>query len=317
MDKFTVARTLDEISRYLELSDPKPFRSRAFERAARAIEKLDEDVVALVESGRLLDVDGIGKGTAGIIEELVRTGESKYLAELRSQYPAGIFELLRVPKLGLRKVGQLHEELGIGSLDELEAAAQSGKLAKLKGFGPKTAEQILKGIEFARQRESQFLLPVGIEVGESLRERLAEIEEIDGAEVTGSVRRRLEVIRNVNIAIATKKPKVVAEKLAGIVANLEPVDESTFKGLARNEVEVLFHLSPPAEFGSTVLRTTGSKEFVEALGKIAKAKTEEDAFGDNVYVEPERRETADDLQKKKQPKLVKLEQIRGTFHVHT
>jgi len=317
MDKFTVARTLDEISRYLELSDPKPFRARAFEKAARAIEKLDGDVVQLVESGKLLDVDGIGKGTAGIIEELVRTGESKYLAELRGQYPPGIFELLRVPKLGLRKVGQLHEELGIGSLDELEAAARSGKLAKLKGFGPKTAEQILKGIEFARQRESQFLLPVGIEVGESLRERLAEIDEIENAEVTGSVRRRLEVIRNVNLAIATKKPKIVAEKLAGLVANLEEVDETTFKGLARNEVEVLFHLSTPAEFGSTVLRTTGSKEFVEALGKIPKAKTEEDAFGDNVYIEPERRETADDLQKKKQPKLVKLEQIRGTFHVHT
>jgi DNA polymerase (family X) len=317
MDKFTVARTLDEISRYLELSDPKPFRSRAFEKAARAVEKLDEDVVALVESGGILDVAGVGKATAQIIEELVRTGESRYLAELREQYPAGIFELLRVPRLGLRKIGQLHEELGIGSLDQLEEAAASGKLSKLKGFGAKTAEQILKGIEFARQRESQFLLPVGIEVGESIRERLAEIAEVDDVEVTGSVRRRLEVIRNVNIVIATKKPQVVASKLAGIVANLTPIDDDTWKGVARNETDVLFHLASPTEFGSTVLRTTGSAEFVAALGKIPKARTEKDAFGSTPFVEPERRESAEDLQKKRQARLVKLENIRGTFHVHT
>lgn len=317
MDKFTVARTLDEISRYLELSDPKPFRSRAFEKAARAIEKLDEDIVALVESGDILKVSGIGKATAEIIGELVRTGESGYLAELRAQFPAGIFELLRVPRLGLRKIGQLHADLGIGSLDELEEAASSGKLAKLKGFGPKTAEQILKGIGFARLRESQFLLPVGIEVGEMLRERLADIDEVEEVEVTGSVRRRLEVIRNVNVVIATKKPAVVIGKLPGLVANLAPIDDDTYKGLARNEVDVLFHLTPPAEFGSTILRTTGSAEFVEAFGKIPKARTENDAFKDVPFIEPERRESADDLKKKKQPKLVKLENIRGTFHVHT
>jgi DNA polymerase (family X) len=317
MDKFTVARTLDEIARYLELSDPKPFRSRAFEKAARAVEKLDDDITSLVESGEILSVSGIGKGTAAIIEEMVRTGESKYLAELRAQYPAGIFELLRVPRLGLRKIGQLHAELGIGSLDELEEAAQSGKLAKLKGFGPKTAEQILQGIGFARQRESQFLLPVGIEIGETLRERLAEMGEIEDAEVTGSVRRRLEVIRNVNVVISTKKPELVAKKLASIVADLTEVDEKTYKGLARNEVEVFFHLAAPAEFGSEVLRTTGSAEFIEAFGPIKKAKTEKEAFGKTPYIEPERRETADDLKKKKQPRLVKLEDIRGTFHVHT
>jgi DNA polymerase (family 10) len=317
MDKFTVARTLDEIARYLELSDPKPFRARAFEKAARAVEKLDTDVAGLVESGGILDVPGIGKATGQIIEELVRTGESRYLEELRSQFPAGIFELLRVPRLGLRKIGQLHAELGVGSLDELEEAARSGKLSKLKGFGPKTAEQILKGIEFARQRESQFLLPVGIEVGETLRERLAELDEVEDVAVTGSVRRRLEVIRNVNLVVATTKPRVVAEQLARIVANVAEIDPMTWKGVARNEVEVFFHLAPPAEFGSEVLRTTGSAEFIEALGPIRKARTEKDAFGKASYVEPERRETSEDLQRKKQPKLVKVEDIRGTFHVHT
>src|SRR6185295_851240 len=154
MDKFTIARTLDEISRYIELSDPQPFRARAFEKAARAVENLEQDVETLVANNALTSIDGIGKGTAGVIEELVRTGGTKMLEELRAQYPPGIFDLLRVPKLGLKKIGQLHAELGIASLDELEEAAKDGRITKLKGFGAKTAETILHNIGFARMRES-------------------------------------------------------------------------------------------------------------------------------------------------------------------
>lgn len=319
MDKFTVARTLDEISRYIELSDPNPFRARAFEKAARAVEKLEEDLEPLIASGAILNVSGVGKATAQIIEEIVRTGTSQYLEELRAQYPAGIFELLRVPRLGLKKIGQLHAELGIGSLDELEEAARAGKLAKLKGFGKKTAEQILQGVAFARQRESQFLLPVGLEVGEQIRERLAGIGAVEEAEVSGSVRRRLEVIRNVNIVVATKKADAVVNELEGIVANLEPIGESTYKGLARGEMDVLFHFATPPSFGSELLRTTGSAAFLEAFGEIPKAKTEQEAFvkAGHPFVEPERRENGDDLAKKRRPKLVAVEQLRGTFHVHT
>jgi DNA polymerase (family 10) len=319
MDKFTVARTLDEISRYIELSDPNPFKARAFEKAARAIENVDEDLAQLVASGGLTGVSGVGKATGQVVEEIVRTGASQYLEELRAQYPPGIFELLRVPKLGLKKIGQLYSELGISSIDELEEAATSGRLAKLKGFGAKTAEGILKGIEFARMRESQFLLPVGLEVGESIRERLADIDAIEDAEVSGSIRRRLEVIRNVNIVIATKDADAVVSQLGNLVADLEQLDEHTWRGLARGEMPVLFHLTAPNAFGSELLRTTGSAEFVEAFGKIAKAKKERDVFtkADIPFVEPERRENADDLKVKKRTKLVEVTQLRGTFHVHT
>jgi DNA polymerase (family 10) len=319
MDKFTVSRTLDEISRYIQLSDPNPFKAKAFEKAARAVEDLEEDVEALVASGAIYDVDGIGKATGKIIEEIVGTGTSQYLEELRTQFPAGIFELLRVPKLGLKKIGQLHSELGIGSIDELEAAARDGRIAKLKGFGAKTAEHILKGVGFARLRESSFLLPVGIEVGELLRERLADFDEVEDAEVSGSVRRRLEVIHGVEIVVATKKPSAIAKHLEALVADLEEIDEKTYKGTARGEMAVTFHLTSPAEFGSTLLRTTGSEEFIEAFGAIAKAKTERDAFktASVPFIEPERRETADDLKTKKRPKLVEVAHLRGTFHVHT
>ena len=341
-DKWTVARVLDEIAQYVALSDPNRFKSRAFERAARAVESLEEDLAALVANGDLLSTPGIGKAVGAIIKELVETGQSRYLDELRKQYPPGIFDLLRVPGFGLTKIGLVHEKLGIGSLDELEAAAREGRLAKLRGFGPKTQTKIIEGIEKARRRESQFLLPIGLEVGERMRERLAKIKAVEDAEITGSVRRRLEVIRNVNIAISTRNPEKVIEQLQQIVDRFEEIDERTFKGVLQGEMAVMFHLSAPDQFGTTIVETTGSREFVDALKQASgrrprasdpppaeargqrpeawvEARTEEDFFKKIgvPFVEPERRESADDLARKKRVKLVQPSDLRGTFHVHT
>jgi DNA polymerase (family X) len=323
MDKFAVARMLDEIARYLELSDANPFKARAFEKAARAIESQEDDVRKLVETGRLLEVPGVGKGTGDTISEIVRTGSSAYLDDLRGHYPPGIFDLLRVPRLGLKKIGLLHEELGIASIDELEEAARDGRLAKLKGFGPKTSEQILKGIAFARMRESQFLLPVGLEIGELLRERLSELDEVEDVEVTGSVRRRLEVIRNVNLVVATKASANLGGRLGSLLADLEEIEPGTWRGIARGEVPVLVHLTTAKEFGSSLFRTTGSSEFINAFeeksGSIPASRSEVEVFRAAAIppIVPERRENADDLARKKRTKLVEPSDLRGVFHVHT
>src|SRR5258708_5025503 len=251
MDKYAVASALNDIARYLELSDPNPFRARAFEKAARAVEGLEG---SLEDVGALTGVAGIGKATATIIEELVRTGTSAYLEELRAQYPPGIFELSRVPKLGL------------GSLDELEAAARAGKLAKLKGFGSKTQQLVLEGIAFARTRESRFLLPIGVEVGELLREWLAGVAVVEDAEVAGSVRRRMEIIEDVHVVVATKAPaKVIAAIHAdGIVADAETLEGRMVRGRVRNEIDVVIHVAPPHDFGATLLVATGCAECLEA-----------------------------------------------------
>jgi DNA polymerase (family X) len=319
MDKFEIARALDEISRYLELSEPNRFKALAFERAARALRAQERDVAGLIAAGELTATPGIGKATGTIIEELARSGRAQYLDELRARFPPGIFELLRVPNLGLKKIGILHQTLGVGSLDDLQKAAQENRLTTLRGFGAKTQAKILEGIERARKRESRFLLPIALEAAETLREQLAAIPEIDDAEVTGSIRRRLEVVRNINIAIATRKPEAVVEALLGLVEKSEKVDDDTVKGLVNGEMDVWFHVSRPAEFGTTVLRTTGSPEFVAAFGKLPKARTEKDAFAraGHAYVAPERRETADDLRRKRPRPLVDVKHLRGTFHVHT
>ena len=338
MDKSTIARTLDEIAKYIELSDPNPFRARAFDNAARAIEKLDADVEKLVLRGELLSVAGIGKAIGPIVSELVTTGQSSYLEELRKQYPPTIFELLRVPSLGLKKIGILYSTLGVASLEQLEAAARAGRIAKLKGFGAKTQEKILENIETAKTRTSQFLLPAGLEAGESIREQLAAIDEISDAEVTGSVRRRLEIIRNVNIAVAAHDPKraIAAIRKRAVIDQIEEVDETTLRGVAREDLEVLLHICKPDEFGATVLRTTGSKEFVEAFigaagtsrpkpaggrkpAAASKAKTEHEVFehAGIAFIDPELREDGSALERKKRVKLIHPTDLRGTFHIHT
>jgi DNA polymerase (family 10) len=319
MDKYEIARALEEISRYLELSEPNRFKALAFERAARALRSQDRDVDDLIATGALIETPGIGKATATIIEELARGGRSQYLDELRARFPPGIFELLRVPNLGLKKIGILHEELGVGSLDDLEAAAKANKLTTLRGFGAKTQQKILEGIDRARHRENRFLLPIALQTAEEMRQRLAAIDEIEDAEVTGSIRRRLEVVRNVNIAVATRKHEAVIAALMRLVESAEQIGDDTVKGVVNGEMDVWFHLSAPGDFGGNVLRTTGTAEFVEAFGKIPKARKEEDLFtrAGFAYVPPERRETADDLRRKRARSLVTLDSLRGTFHVHT
>ena len=319
MDKWEIARALDEIAGYVELSESNRFKATAYERAARAVTALDRDLAELAASGDLYEVSGIGKATGKVIEEMLGSGRSSYLDELRKQYPPGIFDLLRVPKLGLRKVGILYSQLGIGSLEDLEEACRTGRVAKLKGFGEKTQQKILDGVAYARKRQSHFLLPYGLDAAESLRKRIAELDEIEDAEVSGSVRRRLEVVRNVNIVISTSNLARVTKALEKFVDRFELLDPQTIKGLERNEMEVFFHLAKPADFGSTLFRTTGSADFVSAFGDVAPASEEEEVFRRSKvpFIAPERRESAEDVKRKRARKLIRLEDLRGTFHVHT
>ncbi|HKB79047.1 MAG TPA: PHP domain-containing protein [Thermoanaerobaculia bacterium] len=321
MDKWEVARALDEIARYVELSEPNRFKSMAFEKASRAVSAIDQDLNGMANSGALREVPGIGKTTAAVIEELLGTGRSRYLDDLRQQYPPGIFELLRVPRLGLKKIALLHDKLGVASLDDLEAACRSGRLVTLPGFGAKSQQKILEGIDVARRRESRFLLPVGIEAGEAIRERLAAIDAVETAAISGSVRRRLEVVRNVNLVVATRDRRAVVDALWNAAANVEIIDDSTVRGAGLEGIEVFFHLADPKEFGSVLLQTTGSGEFVQALlarAGDAAAKREEQIFerAGAAFVPPERRESAEDLGRKRR-RLVSFDDLRGTFHVHT
>src|SRR5512140_488098 len=143
MDSRTAAHILDQIGALLQLTGAPRFNARAYRTAAASVLALGvDDLAPLLHSGELKKTPGIGPATIAVIRDLVETGESSYLQRLTEKTPRGLVEMARVPGLGIAKVSLLHSELGVETLDELEEAARDGRLAKVKGFGPKTAERV-------------------------------------------------------------------------------------------------------------------------------------------------------------------------------
>src|SRR4051812_42281142 len=163
MDSRTAAHALSQIAAYLELHGENRFKSRAYRMAARSVLALaSDDLAPMLRSGELERVRGLGRATVAVIRDLIETGESRYLEQLREASPEGLLELARVPGLSTDRIHKLHEELGIASLADLEAAALDGRLAKVRGIGPKTARKILDGISFTRDAVLLRLYPNAI-----------------------------------------------------------------------------------------------------------------------------------------------------------
>ena len=150
MDPKQVARVLEEIAAMLELAGENPFKVRAYENGAKALFAFSGDFPAAVASGELRKTPGIGAGLFANIETLVRTDSLPYYDELCARFPPGLRECLRIPGLGARKVRELHAALGVDSLEALETACRDGKLAAVKGFGPRSVEKFVKGIALVR-----------------------------------------------------------------------------------------------------------------------------------------------------------------------
>src|SRR3954467_10158821 len=206
MDKKAVAQVLEQIAAFLELKSENPFRIRAFRTAARTITAFPGDMRQSLESGSLASAKGIGPATLNIVSELVNTGRASMLEELREQIPPGLLEMLGISGLGVAKIRQIHEVLGIDSLPELEAAAHDGRLAKLPRFGQKTSENILKGIAYLRQASAYRLSHHAAEEAEGLRRARERLPGVVSAVVAGDVRRRSEVVRDVVIVLVAGVP---------------------------------------------------------------------------------------------------------------
>src|SRR5690242_11766132 len=226
MDPRSAAHVLNEIAALLELRAENRFKSRAYRGAAKAVLALDtDDLTPLLRSGELAKLRGIGPATLAVIADLVDEGESRYLEQLRLDVPDGMLELMRVPGLGPEKIERLHETLGIASLDDLEAAARDGRLATVKGFGEKTASRMLDAIALARRAGMVALFPSAYAEAVRLLAAVRRHPDVVSAEIAGSVRRRSEVVRNIDIVAAVSgSPGDVAAsfaRVAGVVdANL-------------------------------------------------------------------------------------------------
>ena len=274
MDKKAVAKAFERIAALLELKGENPFRVRAFTAAERALSGLPGTLEEALADGSLAGTKGVGPATLQIVHELVKTGRSTVLEELQAQVPPGLIEMLQISGLGVAKVRQIHETLHIETIAELEEAARDGALAKLPRFGAKTAENILKGITFLREASGSRLAHHARDEAETLARALAALPGVVRVEVSGEVRRRSEVVRElVLVVVADVPPAELFERLT----KLPGVSE--FSGRDERQVTLRFAgagaarvvVTAPANAGAVLLRTTGSEAHLAKLTAHAKS----------------------------------------------
>lgn len=272
MDRTAVARVLDQIASMMELKGENTFRIRAFRTASRTIAGLPESVEAALEDNTLAATKGIGPAILRIVTDLVRTGGSPLLDDLREQVPPGLVEMLGISGLGVSKIRQIHDLLDIDSVPELESAARDGRLAKLPGFGPKTCENILKGIGFLRRTASFRLLHHATEEAEHLREALEHIPGVTAAIVAGDVRRKAEVVKEVVLVLMADVPSAeILERLGQIpgLSEFSGQDErrATLRFAGGGSAQIV--VTPPVNLGAVLVQATGSEQHLAALSARA------------------------------------------------
>jgi len=344
VDRHEVAHVLEEIGSLLELKGENAFKVRAFQNAARTVEDFTGDLAAALASGELAAVKGIGPATLDVVRECLTAERSGALEALRADVPPGLVAMLRVSGMGAAKVRAVHEQLGIASLDELEVAARDGRLARLPRFGDKTAAKILKSLEFLRRTSAFSLVHHAARRADALRAALAALPGIAAVEVAGSVRRRCEVVRDVDLAVASTIPlqnladQLVRGGAASAKVSAQP-DLVTVR-LDRDTTADL-HGSAPEWFGHRLAWATGSLAHLERLQRLATERglaldatgltrdgapvdcPDEASFYDALglaWIPPELREGTDEVARAAAgslPHLIERSDLRGLLHCHT
>ena len=342
MDKRDVARTLEEIAVLLELTGVNPFKVRAYENAARAVDGLSEDLGQVVSEGRLTEVPGIGDSTGANIAELWKTGRMKFYEDLAASVPPGYIEMTRIPGLGPKKIRALGEALEINSIADLKRAAEEGRIRDLKGFGAQSEKKILQGIAIVEKGSSRFLAgevrPIAEELLAALKKHPAVIE----AEVGGSLRRWLETAKDVDLLVSTKKPAEVTKAFLALVPDASLIGSGETKTSVRfpSGLAVDLRLVLPKQFPFALHYFTGNvahnvrvrsraldrgfslNEYELSGKRHAPIANESDLFEvlGLTYIEPEMREDLGEIEaaeKGKLPQLITLADMRGILHCHT
>jgi DNA polymerase (family 10) len=345
MDKKEVSNILEKIGLMLELKGENPFKSRAYYNGARIIETLDESLLTLVDERRLDKIAGIGKTLQEKITELVTTGRLQYYEDLMSDFPDTIFELLKVPGLGPKKVRVLYNELDIKTLGELEYACMENRLIYLPGFGKKTQQNIIKGIESINRYRGQYLFSDAWTIGNIILQKLETHISVQQVSIAGSLRRKKELIKDIDMLAASESPEQVMEYFT----TLPEVEDIIAKGLTKssvrlnNGIAVDLRVTTVDQYPYALHHFTGSKEHNTAMRHQAKkmgikmneyglfkgeqeelivCRHEEDIFRSlgMAYIDPELREDMGEIERAQTanlPSLVEESDIKGIFHVHS
>lgn len=278
VDKTSVVKALRDMSAYLQIKGENAFKTRAYDIAADRIAGLSDDLAQLVAQGKLTDLPGIGESIGHKIAELVTTGRMEALEELKKAYPPRMLELLDVPELGPKKAKALFEQLGVGSIDDLEKACQQQQVRAMKGFGLKTEEKLLANIALARRQQSagaRKRLGDVLPVAHELLEWVKAAPGVQRASLGGSVRRMRETVADVDILASAKDAaKVFAHfeaypQVAEVIASGESKSSVRLKEL---DLQVDLRVLPDEDFASALHHFTGSKAHHIHLRGLAQEK---------------------------------------------
>jgi DNA polymerase (family 10) len=262
MTKSQIAEVLEEIATLLELKDENPFKIRAYANAARSLETFGGNLADLQDEEALAKIPGIGKAIAAKIKELAGTGKLKYLEELRAEFPAAILELFSISGLGAKKIKALYERLHISSIEQLREACESGRVAQLPGFAETTQAKICTAIEQRAKDFGYFQFGQIAAEAESLRRDLAAHADALQVDVAGSYRRRREIVRDVDLVVATRKPAAITEFLVkhALVESIIAQGPTKTSVRLRSGIQCDLRVVSSVEYPFALNYFTGSKE---------------------------------------------------------
>ena len=339
-----IARVFDEIADLLELQEANAFRIRAYRNAARMLGELGRSVKTMVERGEDLDaLPGIGPDLAGKIGEIVNTGTCKLLERLRAEVPADLSAMLKLPQLGPKRVHALHQELGIQTIEQLRAAAQSGAVLAVHGFGPRLQQQILEATQARLAHVPRVRLNTADEVAAALLAHLRALPGVERAEAAGSLRRRKDSIGDLDLLAQSARGQQVVDAFVRHADVREVLSAGATRAsvVLKNAMQVDLRVVPAASFGAAWVYFTGSKAHNIALRRLAQQRglkiNEYGVFRgaepvggrdeESVYaavglplIAPELREDRGEFDaglQKRLPRLVEPGDLRGDLHAHT
>ena len=347
MDSRSAAHVLTQIGALLQVKGEQKFKARAYAGAARSLIALDtDDLAPLLRSGELADTPGIGPATLSVVRELVETGESSYLNQLREGLPEGLLELFRVPGLNAARIQVIHDALGVQTLEDLERVAQNGQLAELPKFGKRTAEKILRGIEILRRDAHLKRFPAAAIEAHLLLANIVKHPDIAQAEVAGSIRRHNEVVGDIDIvAECSADPAKVAASFArspGVAESKTREDPGSVHIRFVDGTHLDMHCVGKEDYPVALWRATGSSAHVAEMnvfarnsgfeiagnsligkgGKSVVLKDEGAFFAalDLEPIPPEMREGMGEIEaaaRRELPDLVTYDDLRGVLHCHS
>jgi DNA polymerase (family 10) len=339
-----IADLLNRYALLLEIEGANPFRVRAYHNAARVVENLPRDInQMLAEGADLSELPGIGKDLAQKITDIAATGAFAPLERIKRHLPGKLTDLADVPGLGPKRIKLLYRKLKISSIAQLAAAAQAGRLRRLRGFGPKIEQSILKAAAHHAETGKRLRLSAAEQIATPLLEHLKNLDGVDEAVIAGSFRRRKDTVGDLDILVTCGKGVDAIRRFVSYPEVAEILAKGTTRATVRlkSGFQVDMRVVPKRSYGAALVYFTGSKPHNIALRKIAMkrglkfneygvfkkerwlaGRTEKDVYAEAglPYITPELRENAGELEaaaKNQLPKLVSLADIKGDLHAHT